>query len=169
MNKMREVRIDKVVVNIGVGTAGEKLMKAQKVLQLVTGRKSVQTLSKSTIRDWGIRNNMPIGAKVTLRGKDAEEFLKRALSIRNNSLPEYCFDGHGSFSFGIADYTEFDGMKYDPQIGIVGMDVNVALCRPGYRVMKRRIASRKVSSSHRLTKKDGVAFAKEKLGLEVVE
>ncbi len=169
MSKMREVRIEKVVVNIGVGTAGEKLVKAQKVLGLVTKRKSVQTLSKSTIRDWGIRHNMPIGAKVTIRGKEAEEFVRKALSIRNNTLPDYCFDPQGNFSFGITDYTEFEGMKYDPEIGVVGMDINVALARPGYRIMKRRIAPKRVSTRHRVTKEDGIAFARERLRLEVVE
>jgi len=169
MSKMREVRIEKVVINIGVGAAGEKLVKAQKVLGLVTRRKSVQTLSKSTIRDWAIRRNMPIGAKVTIRGKEAEEFVRKALSIRNNTLPDYCFDPQGNFSFGIADYTEFEGMKYDPEIGVVGMDVNVTLARPGYRIMKRRVAPKRVSTRHRITKKDGIAFAREKLSLEVVE
>ena len=169
MNRMKDVKIEKVVVNIGVGAAGEKLVKAQKVLQLVTGRKSVQTLSKRTIRDWAIRSNMPIGAKVTLRGKHAEEFVRKALSIRNNSLPVYCFDPQGNFSFGIADYTEFEGMKYDPEIGVVGMDVNVTLCRPGYRIMKRHISPRRVPSRHRVNREDGVAFAKLALGLEVVE
>ena len=169
MNKMREVRIEKVVINIGVGAAGEKLVKAQKVLGLVTKRKPVQTLSRSTIRDWGIRQNMPIGAKVTIRGKDAEAFVRKALAIKNNSLPAYCFDPQGNFSFGITDYTEFEGMKYDPEIGVVGMDVNVSVARPGDRVMRRRIAPKRVATSHRLTKAEGIAFAREKMGLEVVE
>jgi large subunit ribosomal protein L5 len=169
MNKMREVRIEKVVINIGVGAAGEKLVKAQKVIDLVTKRKSVQTLSKRTIRDWGIRKNMPIGAKVTIRGKDAEDFIKKALSIRNNTLPSYCFDPQGNFSFGITDYTEFEGMKYNPEIGVVGMDINVTLSRAGYRVMRRRIAPRRIPASHRVTKDDGIAFAREKLGMEVIE
>lgn len=169
MNKMREVRIEKVVLNIGVGAAGEKLMKAQKVLQLVTGKKPVQTLSRSTIRDWGIRDGMPIGVKVTLRGKPAEEMIKRALIIRNNSLPVYCFDPQGNFSFGIPDYTEFEGMKYKPEIGVVGMDLCVTLARPGYRITKRRISPRRVSASHRLTRNEGVEFAKAKFGVEVVE
>ena len=60
MNAMREIRIDKVVVNIGVGEAGERLVKAQKVLEMVTGHKSVQTSSRTINRDWGIRKGMPI-------------------------------------------------------------------------------------------------------------
>ena len=74
-NPMRQLRIEKITVNIGVGEAGEKLVKAQKVLDMVTGHKSVQTLSKTVNRDLGIREGMPLGCKVTLRGEDAEKFL----------------------------------------------------------------------------------------------
>ena len=168
MNKMRDVRIEKIVLNIGVGEAGEKLMKAEKVLKLLTNKKPIQTISRKTIRDWGIRRKMPIGTKVTLRGPGAEDFLKRALSIRNNSLPSYCFDSHGNFSFGIADYTDFEGMKYDPEIGVVGLDINVTLCRPGYRVLRRKIAPHRVSSRHRVTRTDGIEFTKAKFSLEVI-
>ncbi|MEK6986622.1 MAG: 50S ribosomal protein L5, partial [Candidatus Thermoplasmatota archaeon] len=91
MADMRVIQIEKVVVNIGVGEAGEKLVKAQKVLELVTGQKSVQTLSHQAVRDWGVRRNMPIGTRVTLRGEAAEGFLKRALTIRSNRLPAYSF------------------------------------------------------------------------------
>ena len=125
MNAMREIHIEKVVVNIGVGEAGERLVKAQKVLEMVTGHKSVQTASRTINRDWGIRKGMPLGCKVTLRGDDATEFLKKALPIREMRVPAYSFDKEGNMSFGITDYTDFDGMKYDPEIGIYGMDTRV--------------------------------------------
>ena len=117
-NPMRQLRIEKITVNIGVGEAGEKLVKAQKVLDMVTGHKSVQTLSKTVNRDLGIREGMPLGCKVTLRGEDAEKFLARALNIRENRVYSYSFDKEGNMSFGISDYTDFDGMKYDPEIGL---------------------------------------------------
>src|SRR3989304_6291317 len=141
-NPMRAISVGKVVVNIGVGEAGEKLLKAVKVLELVTGHKPVQTLSRSTIRDWGIRRNMPIGTLVTLRGKDAFAFLKKELAIRSHWLAGYSFDPHGNFSFGIPDYTDFEGMRYDPEIGVFGMDIAVVLKRPGGRGAGREIASR---------------------------
>ena len=168
-NAMRAIRLDKVVVNTGVGEAGEKLQKAEKVLQMVTGQKAFTTVSRSTIRDWGIHRNMRIGAKVTLRGPAADAFLRRALEVRNNRLPAYSFDARGNFSFGIADHTDFAGMKYDPEIGVVGMDVSVALRRPGYRVAHRRVRRRRVSTSHRVTRKESIAFIHSTYNVEVVE
>jgi large subunit ribosomal protein L5 len=168
-NPMREISVEKVVVNIGVGEAGEKLLKAVKVLELVTRQKPVQTLSKSTIRDWGIRRNMPIGVRVTLRGEAADGFLKKALSIRSNRIAAYSFDAGGNFSFGVPDYTDFEGMKYDPEIGVFGMDISVALERPGYRVARRKIAPRKIPKGHRVTREEGIEFIRSKFNVEVVE
>src|SRR3989304_2483284 len=149
-NPMRAISVGKVVVNIGVGEAGEKLLKAVKVLELVTGHKPVQTLSRSTIRDWGIRRNMP-------------------LAIRSNRLAGYSFDPHGNFSFGIPDYTDFEGMRYDPEIGVFGMDIAVVLKRPGWRVAERKIASRKIPRSHRITREEGIEFVRSTFNAEVVE
>ena len=103
MADMREIRVEKVVVNVGVGEAGDKLVKAQKVLELVTRQKPTQTLAHTAVRDWGVRRGMPIGTKVTLRGKGAEEFLHRALSVRNNRLPAYSFDPRGNVSLRVPD------------------------------------------------------------------
>jgi len=166
---MRDVRIGKIVVNIGVGESGEKLAKAQKVLQMVAKQKPVQTLARESVRDWAVRKNMPIGTKVTLRGERAEDFLRRALAVRNNRLPDYVFDARGNFSFGITDYTDFEGMKYDPEIGVFGMDVSVSLVRPGYRVQARRVAPGRIPRRHRVSKGEAVEFAQRTFGLEVVE
>lgn len=166
---MRDVRIGKVVVNIGVGEAGEKLSKAVRVLQMVTKQKPTQTLAHQSVREWAVRKNMPIGTKVTLRGERAGEFLRQALAVRNNRLPAYVFDAYGNFSFGITDYTDFEGMKYDPEIGVFGMDVNVALVRPGYRVKERRVAPGRIPRVHRVTKQEALAFAQQTFGVEVVE
>ena len=165
---MRDIRIEKVVVNVGVGEAGEKLVKAQKVIELVTKQKSVQTLSHQAVRDWGVRRNMPIGTRVTLRGTSAEAFLTSALEIRSNRLPGYSFDPRGNFSFGIQDYTDFPGMKYDPEIGVFGMDVSVSLMRPGWRVSRRASRARPIPRRHRVSRDDGIQFMKDRFKLEVV-
>jgi len=166
---MRDVQVGKVVVNIGVGEAGEKLSKAQRVLQMVTRQKPVQTLAHGAVRDWAVRPNMPIGTKVTLRGEKASDFLRRALAVRNNRLPEYVFDRWGNFSFGIGDYTDFEGMRYDPEIGVFGMDVNVSLTRPGYRVKERRVAPGHIPRRHRVTKDEALAFVRQTFSVEVLE
>jgi len=166
---MRDVRIGKIVVNIGVGEAGEKLSKAQRVLQMITLQKPVQTQARDSIRDWGVRKNMPIGTKVTLRGERAQDFLRRALAVRDNRLPQYVFDAQGNFSFGITDYTDFEGMKYDPEIGVFGMDVNVTLVRPGYRVKDRRVSSARIPRRHRVSKDEARAWAHDAFGVEVFE
>jgi len=166
---MRQLKIDKVVVNIGVGEAGERLVKAQKVLKMLTDQEPVVTISKTTNRDLGIREAMPIGCKVTLRHQRAEEFLKRALWIRENRVAEYSFDPEGNLSFGISDYTDFEGMRYDPEIGIFGMDVNVVVQRPGFRVKRRRILRRRLPHKHRVTREESMDYMKEQFAVEVVE
>jgi len=166
---MMQLRIEKVVVNIGVGEAGERLVKAQKVLEMLTGQTPLVTISRTTNRDLGIREGMPIGCKVTLRHDKAMEFLKRALWIRENRVAEYSFDPEGNLSFGVSDYTDFEGMRYDPEIGIFGMDVNVVIQRPGYRVRKRRIMNRKLPHRHRVTRDEAMDFMKEQFTVEVVE
>jgi len=169
MNAMRAPRVEKVVVNIGVGEAGERLAKAQRVIEMVTGQKSVQTISKTINRDLAIRKGMPLGCKVTLRGENAKEFLGKALEIREYRIPAYSFDKEGNMSFGIADYTDFPGMKYDPEIGIFGMDISVVLRRVGNRVTQRPILRRKLPRGHRMDRAEAIEFMRSNFNVEVVE
>ncbi|MEA4977067.1 MAG: 50S ribosomal protein L5 [Methanomassiliicoccaceae archaeon] len=167
MTGMKEIHIEKVVVNIGVGEAGERLVKAQKVLQMVTKQKSVQTISKTVNRDLGIRVGMPLGCKVTLRGEVADTFLKKALSIRENRIQKYSFDKEGNMSFGISDYTDFEGMKYDPEIGIFGMDVSVVLRMPGSRIERRRLLTKRIPKSQRVDRGEAIQFMMDTYNIEV--
>ena len=169
MNSLRDVRVEKVVVNIGVGEAGERLSKACKVLAMVTGQKPIQTFSKTVIGDFGIREGMPLGCKVTLRGEVATDFIKRALIIREMRVPEYSFDKEGNMSFGITDYTDFDGMKYDPEIGIFGMDVNVVLRRAGNRITQRMLLKRRIPKGHRVQRDEAIQYMKDNFSVKVVE
>lgn len=162
-------RIAKVTVNIGVGEAGEKLKKAESVLQSVTKQRPVQTISKTTNKDWAIRENMPLGCKVTLRKKAAEKFLADALKIRENKISEYSFDDQGNFSFGVPDHTLFEGQKYDPNVGIFGMDICVTVENPGYRIKHRRVDRRKIPQRHLLTREATMKFLTEAFHVEVVE
>jgi large subunit ribosomal protein L5 len=168
VNPMRDVRIEKVVVNIGVGEAGEKLTRAEKVIGLITGKSPTQTISTHTNKDLGIRKGMPIGVKVTLRKEEAPEFLKRAFWVKENKIMNYSFDPEGNFSFGISDYTDFEGMKYNPDIGIFGLDISVVLKRAGKRVKQRKRAKGQIPHSHRITRKEAVEWVSKTFDVEVL-
>ena len=132
-----------------------------------TGQKPVRTTA-SNAKTFGIKKGEPIGCKVTLRKKRAEDFLKRAFEIKDNKFYLQQFDDMGNFSFGIEEHTDFPDMEYDPDIGIFGMDINVVLQRPGYRISRRRIQRRKIPRSHRLNKEDVITFFKEEFGVESI-
>ncbi len=168
-NPHRGLRVLKAVVNVGVGESGEPLTKASRVLEMVTHQKPVQTRSHSTNRDFGIRKGQAIGAKVTLRGAAAAEFLGRAFDARDKQLDAESIDRNGNFSFGIADYTDFAGMKYDPAIGIHGMDISVELGRSGFRVRDRRVRSRPLPRRLRATAEETREFLRRSFGVTVVE
>ena len=162
-------KIEKVTINIGVGEAGERLKKAESVIKSITGRKPIQTLSKTTNKDWGLRKRMPIGCKVTLRKKEADEFLKEALLTRENKIADYAFDEQGNISFGIPDHTLFKSQKYDPNIGIFGMDVCITMKKPGYRVKSRRIQRRHIPHRHRVQKEETMKFFTDTYNVEVIQ
>jgi large subunit ribosomal protein L5 len=168
-NPHRAIRVIKVVVNAGVGESGENRTKAEKVLQMITHQKPIATRAHSTNRDFGIREGQEIGAKVTLRGDVAVDFLGRAFEARDRQLDVDSIDRNGNFSFGIADYTDFTGMKYDPQIGIHGMDVAVEVGRAGYRVRQRRLQSRPIPRSIRSTAAETRAFLEKEFKVTVLE
>lgn len=165
---MRGLAVSKVTVNIGVGQAGDRLEKAERVLGTLTNRKPVRTVARDSHRDWAIREGQPIGVKVTMRGMDAIDFAKRALWTRNFRVTEWSFDKEGNLNFGVPDHTAFEGQKYNPEIGVFGMDVAVTIERPGFRVKHRRIQKRSIPVHHRVTRDESKAFLKQVLGLEIV-
>ncbi|OWP57407.1 MAG: 50S ribosomal protein L5 [Thermoplasmatales archaeon B_DKE] len=166
---MNEVVIEKVVVNIGVGQAGERLNKAARVLEMLTEHKAVLTTAKGPVRDFNIRTGLQIGTKVTIRGPDSVEFLQRAFYAKDNKIPAYSFDRDGNAYFGIPDYTEFKGMKYDPEIGIFGMDVAIVLKRRGgFRLSRRMIRNSKIPRKIRVTKEEAMKFISGTFNVTVV-
>ena len=169
-NAMLTPSITKVTINIGVGEGGQRLQLAERVLEVLTGMKPVRTLATQTNRDLGTRRGAPIGCKVTIRGEEEiQKFLKDAFWVRQNALPSYNFDSQGNLSFGISDYTDFPKQKYDPDIGIFGMDVNVVLERPGHRVSRRRQRSARVGLKHRVGREESKLWFQEFYELEIVE
>jgi large subunit ribosomal protein L5 len=165
---MLKPRIDKVVVNICTGKSGEPLEKAFKVLKEITNQTPVKRKAKSTIRDFGIRKGEPIACVVTLRKQAALDFLKKVLPVVENKIAKSAFDKNGNFAFGLKEHIEIPGVKYDPDVGIFGMDVCVSMARPGYRVKNRRDRKTHVGSRHMLTPEESILYVKQTLGVEVV-
>ncbi len=168
-NPMREPQIVKCVVNIGVGQGGEQLRKGFQVIEMLTGQEPVEGIAKTTNADFGIRQNEPISCRVTLRGDKAKDFLEDAFWVKEKTLYKKNFDDHGNFSFGISDYTDFEGMSYDPNIGIFGMDISVELARKGVRVKKRKKRPKKIPKNHQLSIDEAVEFIEDRFDVEVLE
>jgi large subunit ribosomal protein L5 len=165
---MLKPRIEKVVVNLSVGKSGEPLEKASKVLKELTNQMPVKRKAKKTIRDFGVRQGEPIACVVTLRKQKAIDFLKKVLPVVDNKISRSSFDKQGNFAFGIKEHIEIAGVKYDPDVGIFGMDVCVSMSRPGYRVKNRRKGKAPLGSKHVLTPEEAVVFVKQTLGVEIV-
>ncbi len=168
-NQMRKIRIEKITLNIGVGQAGDKLEKAVKLLETMTHGKAVKTITMERIPTWGIRPKLPIGTKITLRGKQAEDLLTRFFKAVNNTIPSSKFDSTGNFAFGIKEYIDIPGVEYMPDIGIIGLEVAVTLERPGFRVKRRRVKKARIPARHRISKNDAIEFVKQKFNLNIAE
>jgi large subunit ribosomal protein L5 len=166
-HEMREPRIEKAVVHMGVGEGGRELADAEEILEDITGQESVRTQARRTVQEFNIREGDPIGAKVTLRGEAAADFLDTALALVDLSAGQ--FDETGNFSFGVEEHTAFPSQEYDPNVGIYGLDVTVNLVRPGYRVAKRDKVSRSIPSAHRLDAADAIAFLEANFDVEVTQ
>jgi large subunit ribosomal protein L5 len=164
-HEMREPRVEKVVVHMGVGQGGRELGQGEEILEEVTGQQPVRTTATVTEPEFGIREGEPIGAKVTLRDETAESFLETSLALADLSRAQ--FDDTGNFSFGVDDHTDFPSQEYDPTTGIYGLDVTVNLTRPGYRVARRDQRSRSIPSTHRLTVDDAVEYVEGSFDVEV--
>ena len=168
MNQMKEIGLEKVTVNIGAGTSQPDLEKGQMMIKSITGTNVVITRTKKR-STFGVPKHRAIGAKATLRGEKAMEFLKKVLNAVDNRISPKQFDSQGNFSFGIKEYIHIPGVKYDPDIGILGMDVAVTLYRPGYRVARRKLRPAKIGKNHRIKPEESMKWAEEKLGVKIAE
>ncbi|MEM0382746.1 MAG: 50S ribosomal protein L5 [Candidatus Anstonellales archaeon] len=168
MGKITDVKIDKVVLNIGVGQPGERLDNAKKLLEIITGKKAIYTKAKERNPTFKIRPGLEIGVKVTLRGKDAEEILRRAFGALKNTIRKSMFDKTGNLSIGIKEYIDFPGVKYMPEIGVMGFDVVVRLIKPGYRVARRKRKPGRIGKRQRVTIEEAIDFISKKFDVKVI-
>merc|ERR1711964_200682 len=160
-NVMRDVEISKLCLNICVGESGDRLTRAARVLEQLTGQKPVFSRARYTVRTFGIRRNEKISCYVTVRGAKAESILDRGLKVKEYELIEKNFSQGGCFGFGINEHIDL-GIKYDPTTGIYGMDFFVVLKRPGNRVQQKKRIRGKVGTKQRITKEDAKKWFQQK-------
>jgi large subunit ribosomal protein L5 len=133
-NRMQVPRLEKVVVNMGVGEAvkdGRLLDAALEDLATVTGQKAVVTKARKSIAGFKLREGMAIGAKVTLRGAYMWEFVDRLVSLALPRIRDFrglspaAFDGHGNYTLGVTEQLIFPEIDYDKVVKVTGMDITI--------------------------------------------
>jgi large subunit ribosomal protein L5 len=133
-NKMQVPRLEKVVVNMGVGDAvkdGRLLDAALEDLATITGQKAVVTKARKSIAGFKLREGMAIGAKVTLRGAYMWEFVDRLVSLALPRIRDFrglsptAFDGHGNYTLGVTEQLIFPEIDYDKVVKVTGMDITI--------------------------------------------
>ena len=164
-NQMKTIRLEKLVLNMGVGKSGDAIEIAKKALNQISGKKSCARDAKETQRDWGVRKGEPIGVAVTVRGDDAKTLLKRLFEAVGNKVKGRSFDNFGNYSFGIKEHIDIPGIKYDPQIGILGMEAAITLTRPGFSVRIRSRHKASVGKHHRISKEEAMEFLTREFGV----
>lgn len=131
-NRYQVPKLEKIVINMGVGEATQNIKvldQAVEDLKMITGQKPVITRAKSSVSAFKLRENMPIGCKVTLRGERMYEFLDRLISIALprvrdfNGVPRNSFDGRGNYTLGIKEHIIFPEIKHEKIIQVLGMDI----------------------------------------------
>ncbi len=133
-NVMQVPRLEKVVVNMGVGEAvkdGRLLDAALEDLATITGQKAVVTKARKSIAGFKLREGMAIGAKVTLRGAYMWEFVDRLVSLALPRIRDFrglspaAFDGHGNYTLGVTEQLIFPEIDYDKVVKVTGMDITI--------------------------------------------
>lgn len=166
---MKEIRIEKLTLNIGAGKNPDALKKGIKLLKNITGITPVTTYTQKRIPAWGLRPGLPIGCKITLRKNPAIALIPKLLDAKSNTLLPSNFDENGNISFGIHEYIDIPGVKYDPEIGIIGLQICITLERPGFRIKRRKTKKKAVHKHHKIPKNDAVEFLKSRFSTKVEE
>jgi large subunit ribosomal protein L5 len=147
-NSMRDIKVSKLVINIGTGSDEKKLGTARRLIELLTGRKPMDEAAKHRVPSFKIAKGQKIGAFVTIRGPAIEPLAKKLFEAIDNKLGENAVTDN-CVNFGIKEYIDISGVKYDPKIGMLGMNVNLAFMRKGLRVALRKRCAAEVPKSHR--------------------
>ena len=167
-NKMRKPKVASLTLHCCVGESGEALERVKKIIESIAKMKSIETRAKRTFREFGVRKDEPIGTLVTIRNQEKiKELIPRLFYPRDNKLSKRAFDREGNFGFGIREHIDIPGTKYDPNLGVTGLDVQIRLERPGYRVKRRFRVPTKIPVKHRISREEAIVFAETELGIIV--
>ncbi len=167
-NPMREVRIEKLTLNIGAGKDQKVLERGVILLKHITGIDPVKTVTQKRIAGWGLRPGLPIGTKITIRDrKVAKDLIKRLFVSQKNTIRKSCFDDNGNVSFGIKEYIDIPGVKYNPDVGMLGFQATITLGRPGYRISRRKIRKTKVPLSHRVNQTEAIEYIEKEFKVKI--
>ncbi|HIH50130.1 MAG: 50S ribosomal protein L5 [Candidatus Micrarchaeaceae archaeon] len=168
-NSMRNLRINKLVINIGTGSDENLQGNAKRLIETITGRKSADEISRTRNPSFKIAKGQKIGAFVTVRGDAAKKLVTRLFEAVDNKIKERAITSN-SLSFGIPEYIDISGVKYDPKVGMLGMNVNLSFRRSGLRVALRKRQNAKVPAKHReVSKEEIIDYIKKEFNVSAVE
>jgi len=165
-NSMREIKIERIILSCS--GVKDELEKSFKLLQKISGKKPSKRKTNKRIPSFDIRPKMEVGCMVTLRGIESIKLLGRLLSAIENKLRvKQIADNH--FSFGIEEYIEIPGEKYDRDIGMTGLKVTVVFTRKGKRTSRKKIKRGKIPKRQNVAKEEIIKFMEDNFKTEFLK
>ncbi|MBX4211852.1 50S ribosomal protein L5 [Candidatus Pacearchaeota archaeon] len=152
---MKEAFIEKIVLSVG-GTE-DSLKRGVRLLQVISAMKPQILVSQKRIPDFDVSPGLEVGARVTIRGKEAIDLLRRLLGAVDNQIKKKQIS-ENHFSFGISEYIEIPGMEYHRDIGIRGMNITVVFARPGLRVKRKKIKQGTIPKRQHISQEEIIKF-----------
>lgn len=168
-NPMRNINLSKVVINIGTGPDEQLQANARRLIETITGRKPANEISKTRNPSFKITKGQKIGAFVTLRGDEAKKLIKRLFEAVDNKV-KYSSISNNTLSFGIPEYIDISGVKYDPKVGMLGMNVNMSFKRKGMRVALKKRLNGKIPPRHKIVSPEEISeYIKKEFNVSAIE
>jgi large subunit ribosomal protein L5 len=168
-NIMKNINIEKVTINMGTGSDENVNANAKKLITLITNRIPVSTVSKKRNPSFKISKGQKIGAMVTIRGKETTPLIIKLLNAVDNKLKESSIKNN-MVSFGIKEYIDISKVKYDPKIGMLGLNVNITFKRKGNRIELRKRKKSIIPNKHKIINREEIIkYLKDKFNVEIIE